>query len=133
MLGSHSLALVSRCLQAMLLLIPAIRRHFQLRLATKQHILLTQFDQVTQVGGRRGEEGGREGRVERWVGKGEEGKEKRGEKKREEERRGERGKGEERREREGKGERGKGEEGEEREGRERREREGRGKERRDGE
>ena len=90
MLGSHSLALVSRCLQAMLLLIPAIRRHFQLRLATKQHILLTQFDQVTQVGGRRGEEGGREGRVERWGGKGEEG----------EERRGERGKGEEGEERE---------------------------------
>ena len=91
----------------MLLLIPAIRRHFQLRLATKQHILLTQFDQVTQVGGRRGEEGGREGRVERWVGKGEEGEEKRGEERREGEGRG--GRGEERREREGRGGRGKGE------------------------
>jgi len=61
----------------MLLLIPAIRRHFQLRLATKQHILLTQFDQVTQVGGRRGEEGGREGGGER------RGEERRGEKGRE--------------------------------------------------
>ena len=60
----------------MLLLIPAIRRHFQLRLAIKQHILLTQFDQVTQVGEERG------GKVEEREGKkwrGGERRERRGE------------------------------------------------------
>ena len=53
-----------------MLLVPMIRRHFQLRLAVKQHILLTQFDQVTQVSG--GREGGRDRRK-----KGEGGKKER--------------------------------------------------------
>ena len=51
-----------------MLLIPMIRRHFQLRLAAKQHILLTQFDQVTQVRGR-GREEGREWVREGWGGR----------------------------------------------------------------
>ena len=42
-------ALVSRCLQTLVLLLPDIRKHFQLRLAIKQHILLTHFDQVSEV------------------------------------------------------------------------------------
>ena len=42
-------ALVLRCLQAVQLLIPDIRRHFQWRLPQKQHILLTHFDHVTEV------------------------------------------------------------------------------------
>ena len=84
----------------MLLLIPAIRRHFQLRLTTKQHILLTQFDLVTQVGAEgRGEGTGGEGRRGEG-GKGRGGEERGGEGR-------EKGKGK------GKGGEGEGEEGEE--------------------
>ena len=32
-----------------MLLIPDIRKHFELRLVSKQHVLLSQFDQVTEV------------------------------------------------------------------------------------
>ena len=42
-------ALVLRCLQAIQLLIPDMRRHFQWRLPQKQHVLLTHFDHVSEV------------------------------------------------------------------------------------
>lgn len=48
-IASSHVAMVSRCLQAIMLLIPNLKRHFQQRLASKQHILLTQFDKVTGV------------------------------------------------------------------------------------
>ena len=38
-----------RCLQAISVLIPDLRKHFELRLEKQQHVLLMQFDVVTMV------------------------------------------------------------------------------------
>lgn len=44
-----SAAIMMRCLQAVSLLIPDLRRHFEWRLDRQQHVLLTQFDIVIMV------------------------------------------------------------------------------------
>ena len=40
-------ALVTRCLQAIILLVPDMKIHFHKRLSSKQRVLLDQFDVVT--------------------------------------------------------------------------------------
>ena len=40
-------ALVTRCLQAIILLVPDMKDHFHKRLSVKQRVLLDQFDVVT--------------------------------------------------------------------------------------
>ncbi len=43
------IALVFRCLQALMLLIPDIKAHFRKKLTPKKCVLLQQFDQVQEV------------------------------------------------------------------------------------
>ena len=48
-LSSLSLAIVIRCLQAMMLIIQDIKVHFRKKLTPKKCVLLLQFDQVIEV------------------------------------------------------------------------------------
>ncbi len=43
------IALSTRCLEAVMLIIPYVKKHFEVRLPPQKHVLLTQFDLVIEV------------------------------------------------------------------------------------